>query len=149
MNDQAKRVSRPWRGYLRFSVRGLIVVVLVIGVWLGCVVRPARIQREAVAALVQEGNRVEYNRQRNKNSLVLARPRVLSPYWLVGLMGLDYFPHVTSVTLVTPSAKTMAHVRVLSQLDGLQILGYPPPERAPLAHLSGLTKITELARWTQ
>ena len=39
-----------WRRYLRFSLRGLIVLVLVIGVWVGCIVRSARIQREAVAA---------------------------------------------------------------------------------------------------
>ena len=46
MTDQAKPVSRPWRRFLRFSVRGMIVVVLVIGVWLGWIVReranPAR-----------------------------------------------------------------------------------------------------------
>ena len=44
-------VARPWRRFLRFSVRGLIVLVLVIGVWLGWLVRSARIQREAVAAI--------------------------------------------------------------------------------------------------
>ena len=36
MPDQAKSVARPWRRFLRFSVRGLIVLVLVIGVgWAG------------------------------------------------------------------------------------------------------------------
>ena len=39
MTDQAKPVSRPWRRFLRFSVRGMIVVVLVIGGWLGWIVR--------------------------------------------------------------------------------------------------------------
>ena len=34
-------VSRCWRRYLRFSVRGLIVVVLVIGLGLGWIVRGA------------------------------------------------------------------------------------------------------------
>ena len=51
MTDQAKPVSRPWRRFLRFSVRGMIVLVLVIGGWLGWIVRSARIQREAVAAI--------------------------------------------------------------------------------------------------
>jgi hypothetical protein len=31
MNDQAKHVSRRWRRYLRLSVRGLIVIVLLVG----------------------------------------------------------------------------------------------------------------------
>ena len=45
MPDQAKPVARPWRRFLRFSVRGLIVLVLVIGAGLGWTVRrldPAR-----------------------------------------------------------------------------------------------------------
>ena len=50
MPDQTKPVARPWRRFLRFSVRGLIVLVLVIGGWFGWVVRSARIQREAVAS---------------------------------------------------------------------------------------------------
>ena len=51
MPDQARPVRRPWRRSLRFSVRGLIVLVLVIGAGLGSLVRSARIQREAVAAI--------------------------------------------------------------------------------------------------
>ena len=35
MNDQGKPVSRPWRRFLRFSVRGMIVIVLLVGGWLG------------------------------------------------------------------------------------------------------------------
>ena len=42
----AETTSRPWRRFLRFSVRGLIVLVLVIGAGLGWIVRrrsnPAR-----------------------------------------------------------------------------------------------------------
>ena len=45
MNDQARPVSRPWRRFLRFSVRGMIVLALVIGGCLGWVARSARIQR--------------------------------------------------------------------------------------------------------
>jgi hypothetical protein len=35
MSSPDDRVSRSWRRFLRFSVRGLIVVVLVIGAGLG------------------------------------------------------------------------------------------------------------------
>ena len=34
MTDQANLGSHPWRRFLRFSVRGMIVLVLVIGGWL-------------------------------------------------------------------------------------------------------------------
>ena len=39
MADRAYSVPRPWRKYLRFSVSGLIVVVLLNGVWLAWLVR--------------------------------------------------------------------------------------------------------------
>ncbi len=51
MPDQVKTVARPWRRFVRLSVRGLIVLVLVIGAGLGWMVRQAHIQREAVAAI--------------------------------------------------------------------------------------------------
>jgi hypothetical protein len=44
-----------WRRYLRFSVRGLIAVVLLFGVGLGWIVRQAHIQRDAVAAIKWAG----------------------------------------------------------------------------------------------
>ena len=46
-------VARPWRRFLRLSVRGLIVLVLVIGAGLGWLVRSAHIQRDAVAAITR------------------------------------------------------------------------------------------------
>lgn len=39
-------IAHPWRRYLRFSMRGLIVLVLVMGAGLGWFVRSARIQHE-------------------------------------------------------------------------------------------------------
>jgi hypothetical protein len=69
MPDQAKPVVRPWQRFLRFSVRGLIVVVLVIGIWMGWLVRSATIQREAVAAIQKNaGGFVIYNWQWNNGS---------------------------------------------------------------------------------
>ena len=37
----AGHVSHPWRRYLRISVRGLIVLVLLVGSWLGWIVAHA------------------------------------------------------------------------------------------------------------
>jgi hypothetical protein len=58
---RAETVSRPWRRFLRFSVRGLIVVVLMAGVWLGWIVESARTQRETVAAIKSAGGAVCYD----------------------------------------------------------------------------------------
>ena len=57
-NMAAGPISRPWLRYLRFSIRGLIVLVLMIGVGLGWLVRSARIQREAVTSIQHAGGGV-------------------------------------------------------------------------------------------
>jgi hypothetical protein len=54
-------VCQAWRPHLRFSVRGLIIVVLIFGGWLGWTVRSARMQREAVAAIREVGGTVHYD----------------------------------------------------------------------------------------
>jgi hypothetical protein len=97
MNDQAKYVSRPWRRFLRFSVRGLIVVALAVGGWLGCwQVRSARIQREAVAAVRNAGGSVAYNWE-PANGKPIAGATPWAPRKFVDLLGIDYFGHVTHV----------------------------------------------------
>ena len=58
-------VTRPWRRFLRFSVRGVLVLVLVVAAGLGWIVRSARIQREAVAAIERAGGRVIYDFESN------------------------------------------------------------------------------------
>ena len=61
MTDQAKPALHFWRRFLRFSVRGLIVLVLVVGVWLGWLVPHARIQRDAVAAITRAQGSAYYD----------------------------------------------------------------------------------------
>ena len=61
MPDQVKAISRPWRRYPRFSVRGLISVVLLIGIGLDWWIHRARVQRDAVAAIRRAHGSVRYN----------------------------------------------------------------------------------------
>jgi hypothetical protein len=117
MPDQIKPVSYAWRRRVRFSVRGLIVTVLLIGAWAGSIVRSARIQREAVAALQKEGNHVAYNWEwSNGGSVPRGRPWV--PRRLVDLLGVDYFGHVTSVWLRDTTDAAIAHVARLDRDSG-------------------------------
>jgi len=133
-------VSRPWRRYARFSVRGLIVLVLVIGVWLGWIVRSVRIQRDAVTAIEKAHGRVMYDWQwKNGRST----PRVGPWRGLVDLLGVDYFNHVTWV--VFPGEATdaeMAHLGNLARIDTL-VLDPSNVSDLGLAHLDRLTSL----RW--
>jgi Leucine-rich repeat (LRR) protein len=120
-------VPRPWRKFLRFSVRGLIVVVLVIGGWLGWVVRSARIQREAVAAIKRGGGlalyRGEFGRPKPTGSgpttwLEAVREKLDRDYFsdVVFVQGFDETPASTADTL-------FVHISHLRQVVTLNLSG--------------------------
>jgi hypothetical protein len=75
-------VPRPWRKFLRFSVRGLIVIVLVIGGWLGWIVRSARIQHEAVAAIGKVGGFALYDDWHSDDNGRWTSSKPWPPKWL-------------------------------------------------------------------
>jgi Leucine rich repeat len=145
MTDQANTASRPWRRFLRFSVRGLIVLVLVVGGGLGWLVRSARVQREAVAAITEAGGLVQYDWEwREGSDVPRGKPR--APTWLVNLIGVDFFGHVTDVRFFSLSKATDAtfvHVGRLTQLERLHVFRWSLGD-AGLAHLKGMTKLSSL-----
>jgi internalin A len=141
----AEPTQRPWRRFLRFSVRGMIVLVLVIGAGLGRIVHDAHVQRDAVAAILRAGGVVEYDWQRrNRNSIPGGEPS--APRWLVHLIGGDYFGHVTAVWLshMKETDATLADVGHLTRLEELYINSQAISD-AGLEHLTGLTKLSVLS----
>ena len=141
MPDQAKPVSRPWRRFLRFSVRGMIVVVLVIGGWLGWIVRSARIQREAVMAIENAGGAVSYDWDRISGNIPAGRP--WAPEWLVNLIGVDFFGHVTEALIKQNSTVTDGVIATVGCLTRLHDLFLPSTSVSDvgLSHLNGLTNL--------
>ncbi len=138
-------VARPWRGFLRFSVRGLIVLVLVVGAWLGWLVRSARIQREAVAAIKAADGGVFYDWEWS-NGVSILGGKPWSPRWLVDLIGIDYSGHVAFVGLVSSSPATDAAIRqlgCLTRLDELN-LQHSSVNDVSLAGVEGLTHLSRL-----
>ena len=125
MTDQANPNSRPWRTSRRFSVRGMIVVVLVMGCWLGWIIRSARIQREAVLAIQRAGGSVMYDWDRSKTKLIPGG-EPWTPKWLADLVSVDYFVRVASVDLNFCQNKTdalMAQVRAAHAAGAAKALG--------------------------
>jgi hypothetical protein len=145
MLDQAQSVSRPWRRFLRFSMRGLIVLVLVIGGAMGWLVRAARIQRAAAAAISGIGGSVMYNWEwNNGRSYSGATPWV--PKWLSDRVGVDYFGHITSVWLCAVSMETdaaLAPVLRLTQLQRLSLTGSSISDSG-LARMRDMTSLSRL-----
>ncbi len=142
MTGQVNPVARTSQGFLRFSVRGLILLVLVIGAGLGWLVRSARIQRDAVVAIRKAGGTAKYDWQlSNGYETPGARPR--APGWLVHLVGADYFGHVVDVDLYDNDLTTDATIEQaghLTQLRRLMLIKSSVSD-ASLSHLKGLTKL--------
>ncbi len=146
MTDQAHSVSRPWRRFLRFSVRGLIVIVLVVGGCLGWIVRSARIQREAVAAIENVGGLVRYDGEGTIGNDIPER-ELWAPRWLGDLIGVDYFGHVISVvpdSSSTANDSTLAAVGYLTRLRELSVSRTLVSD-AGVAHLIGLSELSSLS----
>jgi internalin A len=140
---------RPWWRYIRLSLRGLIVIVLVIGGSLGWVVHSARVQREAVAAIEKAGGTVLYVWGRSRHSTPpppgTLRLEPWAPTWLVKLVGVDYFDRVVQVALnkedssaALPYIRDLPHIRFLS-------LEAPCVTNVDLEYLEGLHELELLS----
>jgi hypothetical protein len=139
----AEPAPRRWQRFVRFSVRALIVVVLLLGVGLGWIVREARIQRDAVAAIKETGGAVRYDWEfRNCEALPGGKP--WAPRWLVDLIGVDYFGHITAAVAHHMSAETsdavLAHVGRLTLVESLNLHDSSISDSG-LVHLKGLTNL--------
>jgi internalin A len=143
MTDQASPVARPWRRFLRFSVRGMIALVLLVAGWLGWIVHSARIQREAVAAIQSGGGNVAYDWQW-KNSSPVQGAKPWGPRWLMDMFGVDYFGHVIFVVTPGTSDGVLLQVEQLAQVQDLVILNPEKITDASLIHLKGLTRLRAL-----
>jgi hypothetical protein len=92
---------KPKRHWSRFSLRTLLVFLLVLSLplgWFALKLHKARRQREAVGAIVEMGGFVYYDYQLEKGSMLpdpAAEPG--SPAWLRRLLGDDFFCHAESV----------------------------------------------------
>ncbi len=107
-------VARPWRRLVRFSVRGLSVVVLVIGCWLGWLVRSARIQREAVAAIEKAGGEVHFDWEW-KNGTVVPGGKLWEPARLV--------THLRKLSLAFTQVtdRGLVHLKELTNLSHIDL----------------------------
>jgi hypothetical protein len=138
----AGQVSTPWRRFLHFNVRGLMVFVIVVGAELGWIVRPAQIQRDAVAAIKKAGGSVYYDWEWS-NGNVIPEGKPWAPQFLVDFIGVDYFGHISSATIGGETDAVIAEVERLIRLQRLVFIGSPIND-VDLVHLKGLNELSTL-----
>lgn len=97
-----RRFALPNRRWFQFSLRSLLVLFTVFGVWLGLHIRSARRQQQAVAAIKAYGGWVYYDFQKYNTRTGAFDPKAetWAPRWLVSRSGLDLFHDVEAVNLV-------------------------------------------------
>ena len=138
---------RPWKRFLRLSLRGLLFSVLAIGTGLGWVVHRARIRHDAVGAIRRNGGTAWYEWESRHGTLLLASERSTpwAPEWLVDRVGPDLFGDVVFADLSKRgSNEVLAQVGELGHLESLGLNGSPVTD-AGLAHLRRLVMLRELA----
>jgi hypothetical protein len=148
------------RRWLAFSVRGLLLLVLALGLALGLLLHKAGKQRRAVAAVKQYGGFVHYDWEfEGTGSIVERNSRSPGPPWLRRLVGDEFFQEVTWVGLIrdahngsrngrsSPTGRSdgsvMPYLRDFPRLKWLQIWKGQASD-AGLANLGGLTELEEL-----
>ncbi len=118
--------------------------VLIIGVWLGTLARMARVQYDAVATTKNTHGQVVYEWDVTDGHITL-RGKPWAPTWLVDLIGIDYFGHVTQVHL-TYTASIEVAMAPIGRLVRLRVLNLrkTPLNDADLASFKGLSSLAYL-----
>src|SRR5438132_1461123 len=130
------KTDPPRRRWLRFSLRSLFLLTLVLAAFLAWMTYKARQQGIAVAALKEMGCNIAYDYADDRSPTVLERLRKL--------LGEEEPRSITGVSgslAITDAA--LVHIGRLTQLQGLDLQGARVTD-AGLAHLRGLTHLYTL-----
>jgi hypothetical protein len=144
---QLQAAARRQRSFFRFSVRGLLVLILVIGCglgWIARVVRIGQVQRRAVAAITQAGGWVVYDTDwDDRQNASRWKPRW--PKWLIDQVGIDYVGNVVFINLHDRGTDlVMSHVGRLKNLKQLHRPGRAVTD-VGLAHIGRLNDLQLLS----
>ena len=126
---------KPKRRSFRFSLRTLLVFMLVVCVAVGWKFERVRRQREAVAWVKEMGGFVYYFVDGNPYS------ELRGPEWARKWLGHDFFNDVTGVELQGTQVSDISPLAKLSKLEYLYLDHTPVSDVTPLAKLTKLEKL--------
>ena len=114
------RTSR--RRFLRFSLRTMLVVVLVLSVWFGWMANLARRQRNAVRRATELGASMAFAFQLDERNGWIRDPQPWAPGWLRNAVGEDYFRRIVIVNFDEGSDPTDGDLALLENFPDLRQL---------------------------
>jgi len=124
------RFAKPWRRWLRVSLRTVFLLVAVLCIWLGLKVNAARKQVEAVATIRAAGtvffdNQIEAGRKSHVGKLSF-NPKAVSstPAWLRALFDDDFFRTAVAAGLSSNNEDPTSEIPMqqVCELPGLRNL---------------------------
>jgi hypothetical protein len=136
---------KPKRRFFQFSLRTLLVVMLVVCVTLGWKVDKVRKQRRAVAWVQESGGDVSYDYEWDNGRV--PNPQPPGPKWLRELLGIDFFDGVNLVHLIDSEVSDVTPLAGLTSLERLYLYGTQVSDVTSLARLTTLK--TLILRKTQ
>ena len=128
---------RPW---LSFSLRGLLLLVLVLAVLCGWKMNQVNRQRRAIESIRELGGAVHFNTSPYFKDLE-KQNRFEPPSWLRRLCGDDFFDYVVGVRLGGKHVDDISFIADLTMIQDLNLNGTNVSELAPLEHLTNLRKL--------
>lgn len=120
MIDPSPRHTRRHKFRPFVSLRGQLVVIVVLAIWMGWFIRKVNVQRGAVAAILRAGGSVHYDAEYDIGNGL--QRRVLAPRWLTESLGIDFCSTVDMVSYQRTGADELAgHV---AKLPGLHTVDF-------------------------
>ena len=137
--------SNPRRVWFRYSLRGFLLLVAVVSLWLSWFVSSARTQRAAVNAIQSAGGTIlfDYHESGPRSWSTAGTPR--GPRWLRAQLGSEYFDTPVYVGLFnTPQSREwIAAFNQLTSIKTLLLSGKHVDDET-LAQLADSTELVEL-----
>ena len=140
------------RRWLRFSLRGLFVVVTVLCVWFGYETTRARKQSAAVTKLKKLGVFIRFDYDYDPNGVQIPNAEPWASVWLRETLGEEYFRSVVTVDATFPSFEkaerrtraALEEIGNLTDLTALEVGGNSFVTDDGLVHLANLKKLRTL-----
>ncbi len=144
MADVSSMSDRKPRRFSRYSLRGLLVAVTAIGIWLGYTVSQVRTQREAVRQIQAAGGSIMYEYHEFAPRKWTTAQSPSGPEWLRRLAGPELFDRPSIISLHNPPDDRWAEAaRKLTTIKYLLLSGQSITDAA-IVQLGPLTKLWEL-----
>lgn len=123
MTTETDTLPRPHRRWLRLSLQGLLILVVLIAIPIGWVAHLIRTQRQAIAAVRAAGGQVQFDYQGQLvGKQFIRRSEPAAPRWVRRVLGDELFQDVVNVRFPRPVAASV--LASLARFDRLEGVGF-------------------------